>query len=73
MSFAPEGAKAALIAPKIGGVTDDAGKTVVPQHALSAAPSVFFDAVVLALSEEGAEQLATEAAASISCAMRSAI
>lgn len=58
-----EGAKAALIAPKIGGMTDDAGKTVVPQHALSAAPSVFFDAVVLALSEEGAEQLATEAAA----------
>jgi catalase len=58
-----EGAKAAVIAPKIGGVTDDAGKKVVPDHALSAAPSVFFDAVVLALSDEGAAQLATEAPA----------
>jgi catalase len=58
-----EGAKTAIIAPKIGGVTDDGGKPLVAQHALSAAPSVFFDAVVLALSEDGAAQLATEAAA----------
>ncbi|MDB5600520.1 MAG: Catalase [Xanthobacteraceae bacterium] len=58
-----EGAKAAIIAPKIGGVRDDGGKTVMPQHALSGAPSVLFDAVVLALSEDGAAQLSTEAAA----------
>ncbi len=57
------GAKGVLIAPKIGGVTDDGGKKVVPDHALSSAPSVFFDAVVLALSEDGATQLATQAAA----------
>jgi catalase len=58
-----EGAKAVVIAPKIGGVTSDGGKKVLPQHALSAAPSVLFDAVVLALSEDGAAELATEAAA----------
>jgi catalase len=58
-----EGAETAIIAPKISGVTDDLGKPLVAQHALSAAPSVFFDAVVLALSKHGAAQLATEAAA----------
>jgi catalase len=57
------GAKAAIIAPKIGGVINDGGKQISPDHALSAAPSVFFDAVVLALSDDGAAQLATEAAA----------
>ncbi len=58
-----EGAKVAIIAPKAGGVTDDGGKKVLPHHALSAAPSVLFDAVVLALSEDGAAKLAVEAAA----------
>ena len=57
------GAKAVIIAPKIGGVIDDGGKKILPDNALSSAPSVFFDAVVLALSEDGATKLATQAAA----------
>ena len=62
---AVEGAKAKLviIAPKVGGVTLARGKKLTADHALNGAPSVLFDAVVLALSEAGAVQLSQEAAA----------
>jgi catalase len=62
---AVEGAKAklVLIAPKVGGVTPARGKKLTVDHALNGAPSVLFDAVVLAVSEAGAAQLTQEAAA----------
>jgi catalase len=58
-----EGAVLAVIAPKIGGVTTARGKKLPADQALSGAPSVFFDAVALLPSEEGAALLAKEAAA----------
>lgn len=57
--------KAALvtIAPKVGGATSAAGKLQEVDFALSAAPSFFFDALVILASAEGAKQLMSEAAA----------
>ncbi len=57
--------KAALlvIAPKVGGATDSKGKLVEADLPLSAAPSLFFDTVVVLASKAGAEDLATQAAA----------
>ena len=58
-----EKAAIAVIAPKIGGVIDAEGALVEGDFALSAAPSVFFDALVILASEEGAVDLSTQAAA----------
>jgi catalase len=58
-----EGAQLAIVAPKIAGVTTEKGKKLAADHALSAAPSIFFDAVALLPSQEGAALLAKEAAA----------
>jgi catalase len=58
-----EGAALAVIAPKVGGVKSKGTKILLADHALSAAPSIFFDAVVLLTSDKGAAQLAKEAAA----------
>jgi catalase len=58
-----EKAAIAVIAPKVGGVTDAGGALVEADMALSGAPSVFFDAVVILASEEGAEDLSTQACA----------
>ena len=57
--------KAALfvVAPKVGGVTYSAGTLVAADGALSGSPSVFFDTVAILVSEAGAEDLATQAAA----------
>ncbi len=57
--------KAALfiIGPKVGGVDDADGVHVEADGALSASPSIFFDAVVILASKPGAEDLATQAAA----------
>ena len=52
-----------VIAPKVGGVTLARAKHLSADHALNGAPSVLFDAIVLALSEEAANALAQEAAA----------
>jgi catalase len=52
-----------VIAPKISGVALARGKTLLADQALNGAPSVLFDAVVLALGEEAANVLSTEAAA----------
>jgi len=48
-----EHATAALIAPKVGGVDDAAGKKVTAQMALAASPSVLFDAVVVLAGPDG--------------------
>jgi catalase len=58
-----EGALLAIVAPKIGGVTTAKGAKLPADQALSGAPSVMFDAVALLPSNDGAEKLATEAAA----------
>jgi catalase len=58
-----EKAKLVVIAPKVGGATSSAGKLTEADFALSAAPSIFFDAVAILSSAEGAKQLSSEAAA----------
>src|SRR6202030_3864169 len=42
-----EGAELAIVAPKIGGVRLKSGKDLVPDMALSGAPSVLFDSVAI--------------------------
>jgi catalase len=54
------GARMMVVAPKIGGTKAKGGKIEVDK-ALAAAPSVFFDAVVVAPSRAGAVLLATQA------------
>jgi catalase len=58
-----EGARIALVAPRIGGITDDAGEAVDVDMALAGAPSILFDAVIVAPSAEGAATLTGDAAA----------
>jgi len=58
-----EGGELAVVAPKIGGAKGKGGQTIAADHALSGAPSILFDAVVLAPSAEGAARLAGDAAA----------
>ncbi len=58
-----EGAVMEVVAPKVGGVTAEDGSLVPAKHMIDGGPSVLFDAVVLLLSEEGAERLTHEAAA----------
>ncbi len=58
-----EGAVVELIAPKIGGIKSDNGQIISPKHAITAAPSVFYDAVILVLSEAGAKALQSDPAA----------
>jgi catalase len=57
-----EGAEMATIAPWVGGVKS-AGRLVVVDHALVAAPSIFFDAVALVLNAPSGALLAKDAAA----------
>ena len=57
------GATVQLIAPKVGGVKLSDGQTPPIDGQLAGTPSVFFDAVAVILSHEGADQLATESAA----------
>lgn len=58
-----EGAEMAVVCRKIGGVTLSDKVKLPADHALSAAPSVIFDAVAILTSDEGASELAEEAAA----------
>ena len=61
-AFEAGGATVELIAPKIGGAK--VGRKLVPaDHAISGAPSVLFDAVVLLPSADGAADLAERKAA----------
>jgi catalase len=58
-----EKAAFAIIAPKVGGATDSAGKLTPADFSLSGAPSVFFDTVAVLTNEKEGRQLAAEAAA----------
>jgi catalase len=58
-----EGANLVIVAPTIGGIRPQSGDKLAAQHALAAAPSVLFDAVVVAPSVSGAALLADDAAA----------
>ncbi len=62
-ALAKEGATLAIIAPKVGGVKTTEGKSLPADHALSAAPSIFFDAVAIVSSADGVAALVQEAAA----------
>ena len=57
------GAQLQVVAPKIGGVSAKGGKRIAADHALPGGPSIFFDAVVVAPSADGAVMLGREAAA----------
>lgn len=57
------GATAKMIAPKVGGAKLSDGSTMPADGQLAGMPSVFFDAVAVILSEEGAQALAKESAA----------
>jgi catalase len=58
-----EGAKVELIGPRVSGVTSDDGAEITIDHALYAAPSVLFDAIIAIPSKDGAAALLNEAAA----------
>ena len=58
-----EGAVYEVVAPKIGGVTLADGTKVAARHKIDGGPSVLFDAVAIVVSEEGAAELAADAAA----------
>ena len=62
-ALAKEGAQLAVVGPRIGGAAGKGGKTIAIDHTIAGGPSVLFDAVVVALSEAGAAELADEAAA----------
>ena len=55
-----EGALVAVVAPKVGGFTTAGGEEVPADFALTAAPSVLFDAVVVAPSEAGVAAVAED-------------
>ncbi len=57
------GAKLKVIAPKVEGAKGANGKLIPADFQLAGGPSVLFDAVVLAVSPEGAQQLAMQSAA----------
>ncbi|HZM02456.1 MAG TPA: catalase [Candidatus Saccharimonadales bacterium] len=56
-----EKAAVVLIAPKLGGAKNSAGKLTPGDFAISAAPSVFFDALVILASEAAAKELSRQA------------
>ncbi len=58
-----EKAALAVIAPKVGGAKDSAGKLIEADMSLSGAPSVLFDAVVVLASKESGTELSTNAGA----------
>jgi catalase len=60
---ADAGAQVKIIAPRIGGIMMDDGTRLAADFQLAGGPSVLFDAVVLVLSEDGAEALGKDPAA----------
>jgi catalase len=58
-----QGAKVAIIAPKIGGVKLASGKMLEAAHTVVGGPSVLFDAVAVIASADGAALLSKESAA----------
>ena len=57
------GATVKIIAPKVGGAKLADGSLLEADKQLAGAPSVFFDAVAVILSDEGAQTLSKESAA----------
>ena len=57
------GARLQVVAPKIGGVTLANGKSLAADHQLAGGPSIFFDAVAVVVSAQGALVMQKEAAA----------
>jgi catalase len=57
------GAKMTIVAPKVGGAKLANGKMLAADFQLAGGPSILFDAVFVAVSADGAAQLAEEAAA----------
>lgn len=57
------GAKLKIVAPHVGGAKTGDGKLLEANQQLAGAPSIFFDAVAVIVSEAGARELAREAAA----------
>ena len=62
-SATQNGAKLRVIAPKVEGARASDGTTIPGDYQLAGGPSVLFDAVVVAVSSEGAQQLAMHSAA----------
>jgi catalase len=58
-----EKASVAVIAPKVGGAKDAAGRLTPADMSLSGGPSVLFDTVAILASADGAKKLLSEAAA----------
>jgi catalase len=58
-----EGAKLKIIAPQVGGAKTADGTLLEADQQLAGAPSIFFDAAAVIVSEAGAGGLAREAAA----------
>ncbi len=56
-AVAAVGARMEIVAPKIGGATGKGGKLIPADHKIDGGPSIFYDAVVIAASEEGARML----------------
>ncbi len=62
-SATQNGAKLKVIAPKVEGAKASDGTTIPGDFQLAGGPSVLFDAVVVAVSSQGAQQLAGQSAA----------
>jgi len=62
-ALAAAGAGMEIVAPKIGGARGKGGKLIPADHQIDGGPSIFYDAVVVAASEEGAAMLAGDPAA----------
>jgi len=61
-ALAGVGARMEVVAPKIGGAKGQGGKLIPADHKIDGGPSIFFDAVVVAASVEGAAMLANDPA-----------
>jgi catalase len=58
-----EGGRIEVIAPKAGGAHTTDGKWIAADHALAAAPSILFDALVVATAGDASQRLAHHPAA----------
>ena len=56
------GARMQVVAPRIGGAKGRGGTLIPADHKIDGGPSIFFDAVVVAASEDGAGMLAKDPA-----------
>jgi len=65
-----QGARVKVVAPHVGGAKTGDGKLIEADLQLAGAPSTFFDAVAVIVSEAGARELSREAPRSTSCRTR---